>query len=64
VRRLEDATALWPRKGPAQILVVRDQRVLALKVGRPAKAGDAGAVQLMPIAGDKARRARRAWLGG
>ena len=67
VRRLEDAVALLPAKGPAQLLVSRDQRVLALALAPPSAAqrDDApGTVHLSadPRAGSAARALRQAWL--
>ena len=68
LRRLEDASALLPRRSAAHLLVARDQRVLTLALaprsGRSGEDGQ-GAVQLAvdKAAGAKARAVRRAWLG-
>jgi predicted metalloprotease with PDZ domain len=65
VRRLDDITRLGNGKTPHELLVARDQRMLALTIELPA-APDSGAVSLTLAAGDKTPQAafalRRAWL--
>ena len=62
LRRLDDALALLPAKGPARLLAARDQRLLELSISSPA--GVTGAVQLAvdEHASAAARALRKAWL--
>jgi S1-C subfamily serine protease len=67
LRRLDDLTRLMASKGPAQLLVARDQRMLTLTLELPA-APESGAVSLALAPADKTPPAafalRRAWLPG
>ncbi|HET7791878.1 MAG TPA: PDZ domain-containing protein [Rhizobacter sp.] len=65
LRRLDDIPRLARAKGPAELLVARDQRMLTLPLALPA-AAESGAVSLTLAAADKTPQAafalRRSWL--
>ncbi len=64
IRRLDDALTWIDRRQPFELLVVRDQRVLTLRLDPAAGRGPA-AIQLTPVAKPPAAALarRRAWLG-
>jgi predicted metalloprotease with PDZ domain len=62
LRRLEDAAALLPPKGPARLLAARDQRLLELSIETPAQGQGAVQIALDDAAGAPARALRKAWL--
>jgi hypothetical protein len=65
MRRLDDALAWAARDQPFELLLVRDQRVLTLRLRPEADSALATAVtlQLQPRPGRALAARRRAWLG-
>ncbi|WP_298832148.1 M61 family metallopeptidase [uncultured Piscinibacter sp.] len=65
LRRLDEAQRVLTPGRPAELLVVRDQRVLTLKLVLPVDAGVGAPVQLAAEAkpGKSAQALREAWLG-